>query len=151
MPRRVDLVDLAVRRRADVDAAAGRRRDRVDLELVGVEEHRAAARGVDPVDLAFVAAAGVERAVRRVDDRPEERRARVVDGGRGRAERQPAEGVDREVLDLAAQELALGRDLPERRERSVTVTAVDADESQEGDEKRSRFILRAAASACASR
>ena len=43
--------------------------------------------GVDPVDLAFVAAADVHRAVRRADHRPQERRAGLVDGGRrsGRA------------------------------------------------------------------
>ena len=59
-------------------------RDRVDLELLGVEEDGALAVGVDAVDLPFVAAADEDRAVGRADERPEERRARLVDRRRRR-------------------------------------------------------------------
>ena len=113
LARRVELVDLAVRRGGRIQAAAGRERKRVDLELFGIEEDRAFAGRVYAVHLAFVAAADVHRAVGRADHRPEERRAGVVDRGRRGPERQPPITVDRKVFDIALGEFGLVGDLPE--------------------------------------
>ena len=70
VPAASTLVNLAVGRRRGVDAAARRQRNRVDLELLGVEEDGALAVGVDAEYLPFVAAADEERAVGRADERP---------------------------------------------------------------------------------
>ena len=102
---------------ADEQAAVGRRRQCVDLQFVGVEEHAAAAGGIHEQHLAVVARADERAAVGTRRERPEKRRVGVVDRRRHRAERQPAVGIDRQTLDVAAQEVGLGRDLPERGQR----------------------------------
>src|SRR5262249_11278025 len=93
----------------------GRQRERVRLELGAVEEQRAFALRVDAEDLALVAGADEQRAVRRGDHRPQERRRSLVDLLGDRTERQLSVGVDREVLDVALEELTLRRCLEELR------------------------------------
>ena len=78
------------------------------LEFLGVEEDRPLARRIDAVDLALVTAACVNGPVGSGDHRPDERSVGFVDRRRRRAERQSSEGIDREVLDLPAEELGLG-------------------------------------------
>src|SRR3954466_12659027 len=67
LTRGIDLVDFSVGRRRGVDTAAGGECQRVDLELFGVEEHRAFAGRIDLVQLTFVSAADVHRSVRGTD------------------------------------------------------------------------------------
>jgi hypothetical protein len=57
-----DAIDLAVGRRAGVDRAVIHR-DGEDLRLIGGPQERRFAGGIDAVDAAAVAGAGVERAI----------------------------------------------------------------------------------------
>ena len=117
-PLRVDLVDAAVRRGADVEAAVRRRRERVDFHLGAVEEHRAVAVAIDAHDLAVVAGAEEHRLVRPGEHRPDKRHAGVVHAPHLGPEHQAAVFVDRQVLDVAAEEIGLRRGLPEAGRRA---------------------------------
>ena len=75
----------------------------MDLELFSIEEHRSLAAGVHLIDLPFVAAADIRRAVGRADHRPEKRRGRFVDELRRRTENELAVDVDREVFDVTLE------------------------------------------------
>src|SRR5204862_7538197 len=59
----IDLVDLSVGRRRDVQSAVWRGRERVRFELGAVEKYRTLAVGVDAEHFPFVAGADEERAV----------------------------------------------------------------------------------------
>ena len=114
-----NAVDLAVGRRRRVDAAAGRGRERVHLHLGRVERGGQPAVGADPQHLSVVAAADPGAAPRRGQDRPEGRGGRLGDERDGRTERQAPEVVDRQAVDLALEEIGLGRDHPEGGARRV--------------------------------
>ena len=85
------------------------------LELGAVEEHRAFAVAIDPEDLAFVAGADEERPVAARDHGPEKWRGGLVDQLVGRADGQLAARVDRQAVEIAFEEVGLGRDLEELR------------------------------------
>ena len=109
VPSAATVIDLAVRGGGDVQAALRRRRDRVHFELRRVEERGDLAVAGDLQDLAFVAAAGPQRAVGAGDDRPQERRGGLAEHRRGRAEEHAAVAVDGQVLDVAFEEIGLRR------------------------------------------
>ena len=111
----IDIVNAAVRRRADVDTAIRRESQRMHFELSTVEEHRAFALRVDPEHFAFVAGADEQRAIRLSDHRPEERRGGFIHQLRRRSERQLPVTVDREVVDVAFEEIGLRGGLEELR------------------------------------
>ena len=129
-PVALDPVDLAVGGGADVQAAVGRQRQRVGFQFRAVEEQRALALRVDPKHLALVARADEQRAVGRRHHRPEERRRGLVHQLGDRAERQLSVVVDREVLDVAFQEVVLCRGLKELRGGSVKGNQRGGDEGR---------------------
>ena len=112
---RGDLVDAAVGRGRHIQAATRRRRQRMNLELVRIEERGDLAVARNPEDLSFVAGARPQRAVRAGDQRPQEGRRRLGDLRRARSEEHASVAVNREVLDVALEEVGLRRDRPERR------------------------------------
>src|SRR4029453_12651883 len=65
--------------------------------------------------LAFVAAAGPQRAVGSGDDGPEKRRRRFREQRSRWPEENAAVAIDRQVFDIPFQEVGLRRDVPERR------------------------------------
>ena len=111
VPSARDLVDLAVGRGGDVEAAARRRRDRVHLELGGVEERR---------HLAVAADLGAPcprcrcrpTACRRASATTVHRNGAAVSAETDAVgpEEDAAVAVDRQVLDVALEEIGLGRD-----------------------------------------
>src|SRR4030095_10389552 len=74
---------------------------------------------VDLEDASFVAGADEQRAVGLRDHRPQKRRRRLVDELGRRAERQLAAAVDRQVFDVAFEEIVLRRGLEELGRRGV--------------------------------
>ena len=104
----IDLVDSALRRRCDVEPAVRRRRERVHLELVAVEQQRPFSLRIDLVHLAFVARADKQRPIGSGRDRPQRGRRCFVHQLDGRPEHELAVTVDRQVLDIAFQEIGLG-------------------------------------------
>ena len=89
-----DLIDPSVRRRADVEAAVRRRRQRVHLELRGVKEGREFSVLADLEDLPFVSAAGPQRSIWPGDDRPQKRSGRFGEHRRGGSGEHAAVAVD---------------------------------------------------------
>ena len=111
----VDLVDASIGRSADVNCARRRRRQRVHFHLAAVVEHRAFAGAIHANHLAVVTGAEKHRPVGRRERGPYERHTGVVNAGQLGAQRQAAVLVNRQLIDIAAQEIGLGRRLPEAR------------------------------------
>ena len=87
-------------------------RDGEDLGLFGGPQKRGFARGIDAVDAAAVAGGGVERTVGGLGDAPDHRLVGGEDGIHLGSERQAAFAAERDAVEVAADEIAVGVHLP---------------------------------------
>ena len=83
------------------------------FHLAAVEEHLASAAAIDADDFALVPGTQEERFIGPRQDRPYEGHTGIVDGAHLGAEHQPSVLVNREMLDVAAEEIGLRGGLPE--------------------------------------